>query len=160
MTLRPLEPIALSWTLTAGQPGVLETSLLLPALPLPKVFLPPDFRGATRCRIPKSGHCPGLPASHPPGASEGPRHSQNRDKVTGMEQGGQIHRRHTPWSQGLRPHPKEVPSQGPPCPDSFSPWSWKYSVPACITVVTAQAWDKIETQVSTSISVGCKYLRF
>lgn len=38
MKLRPLEPVALSWIVTAGQPGMLEPPLLLTALPLPKLF--------------------------------------------------------------------------------------------------------------------------
>lgn len=38
MKLQPLEPVALSWIVTAGQPGMLETPLLLTALPLPKLF--------------------------------------------------------------------------------------------------------------------------
>lgn len=36
--LRLLEPVAPSWIIAAGQPGVLETPLLLAVLPLPKVF--------------------------------------------------------------------------------------------------------------------------
>lgn len=151
---RLLEPVALSWIITAGQARCAGNTAAAHSTPLCQRFF---------ChQISEEQHAAGLQtaatgqaACKPPswgqrGSSAQPEQRQgHRDGAGGTD---------PPMANttvaGLIPHPKEVPSWGSACPN-FSPmaapesalqhpWSWKYSFLACITVVTTQSWDKIQ----------------
>lgn len=116
MKLWLLEPLALSWIITAGQPGMLETPL---PLLLPKLFCH---------QISEEQHAAGFqPAAAAQAACEPPSWGQRGSSAQPKQRQGHrdgAGRTDPPMANttlaGLRPHPKEVPSWGPPCPNLFS----------------------------------------
>jgi len=112
-----LEPVVLPWIITAGQPGVLESRLLLAALPLPKFFY--LQLSAEQPRFPHSSRCPGCLRATLLGPARlltQPEQRQGHRDGAGKTDPPTAHAA----VEGLRPDPEEVPSWGPPCPNFFS----------------------------------------